>query len=153
MLIGFTNHVKYIYIFLGKSIFIYYLLMQQGDEMKITKNNIKLAAIGLTTGIVNGLFGSGGGTIIVPALIFIIGLEEHKAHATAISIILPLTLVSTIIYFRRGILRLDIALPVILGGVIGGFVGAKILNRIPNNILRKIFGIFMIIAAIKLVMK
>ncbi|EOD00695.1 Protein of unknown function DUF81 [Caldisalinibacter kiritimatiensis] len=121
--------------------------------MKITKNNIKLAAIGLTTGIVNGLFGSGGGTIIVPALIFIIGLEEHKAHATAISIILPLTLVSTIIYFRRGILRLDIALPVILGGVIGGFVGAKILNRIPNNILRKIFGIFMIIAAIKLVMK
>lgn len=121
--------------------------------MNFIRKNIKTILIGSVTGVVNGLFGSGGGTIIVPALVFLIGLEEHKAHATAILIILPLSIVSTIVYFTHGIIRFDIAIIVTLGGIIGGFIGARLLNKIPNNILRKIFGIFMIIAAIKLVMK
>ncbi|GAE90549.1 hypothetical protein JCM21531_4172 [Acetivibrio straminisolvens JCM 21531] len=59
---------------------------------------IKFAIIGLVTGIANGLFGSGGGTIAVPAMVLLLKEEEHVAHATAISIILPLTLVSAFIY-------------------------------------------------------
>lgn len=54
---------------------------------------LKLIGIGFLTGIINGLFGSGGGTIIVPALVFLIGMEDFKAHATAISIILPLSII------------------------------------------------------------
>lgn len=119
--------------------------------MKILRKNIKLIIIGLFTGIINGLFGSGGGTIIVPSLIFIIGLEDHKSHATAISIILPLSIVSTIIYASHGVLKLSIALWVAIGGVIGGFIGAKLLNKVPSNILRKVFGVFMIAAAIRMV--
>ena len=67
----------------------------------MTKKYFKPIVIGLITGVVNGLFGSGGGTIVVPSLIFIIGLEEHVSHATAISIILPLSIISTIIYFNK----------------------------------------------------
>jgi len=121
--------------------------------MEKSKNYIKIIIIGLITGIINGLFGSGGGTFLVPAMVFLLNVEEHNAHATAISIILPLTLVSTFIYFNHGMLKLGVALSVTLGGVIGGFIGAKLLNKVPSRILRKIFGIFMIIAAIRMVIK
>lgn len=120
--------------------------------MDIKKNKAKLLLIGLIIGLVNGLFGSGGGTIAVPALVFILGLTQHKAHATAISIIFPLSLISSFLYFRHGVLNLEIALTVALGGVIGSYFGAKNLKKVPSNILRKVFGIFMIIAAIRMVM-
>lgn len=115
--------------------------------------NLKLLLIGFITGIINGLFGSGGGTIIVPSLAIIIGLEEKKAHATAISIILPITLLSSFIYISNGSINLKELLYVTSGSVIGGFVGAKLLNKMSNRLLRKIFGIFMIIASYRLVIK
>ena len=117
------------------------------------RNNPTILIIGFITGVVNGLFGSGGGTIVVPAMIFIIGLDDHKAHATAISIILPLTIISTFIYFKHGILDLEPALLVTIGGVVGSFLGSKLLNKIPGHVLRKIFGIFMLAAAIRMVLK
>ena len=117
----------------------------------VSIDKLKVLFIGLLTGIVNGLFGSGGGTIVVPALVFILGLEDHKSHATAISIILPLTIVSTLIYFKNGIIDFKISLIIASGGIIGGYIGAKLLNKIPKNILRKIFGLFMIIAGIRMV--
>ena len=65
------------------------------------------ALIGLVTGAANGLFGSGGGTIAVPAMVLLLGVEEHRAHATAISIILPLTLLSTFFYVSRQLYGLE----------------------------------------------
>lgn len=121
--------------------------------MNFLKKNFKIIMIGLISGIVNGLFGSGGGTIIVPSLCFLVGLEEHKSHATAISIILPLSLLSTYIYFRHSVINLNVSFYVAIGSIIGGFIGAKVLNKVPNKYLRKSFGIVMIIAAIRLVIK
>ena len=114
---------------------------------------IKLIGIGLIAGIVNGLFGSGGGTLVVPALVFLIGVKDYKAHATAISIILPLSIISTFIYFKNSIIRFDIALIITLGGVLGSFIGAKILKKVPTPILRKIFGIVIIITALRMIIK
>lgn len=113
--------------------------------------NIKFILLGLITGLINGIFGSGGGTILVPGMFFLLKISEHKAHATAISVILPLSIISTVIYLNHGLIVWDIALKIILGGVIGGFIGARLLNKVPGNILRKIFAIFMIIAAIRMV--
>lgn len=112
---------------------------------------IKVYILGILTGLTNGLFGSGGGTLLVPGMIFLLGVEEHKAHATTISIILPLAIVSTYIYYRSGIMSFNITLKVAMGGVLGGYVGAKLLSKIPSNILRKIFAIFMMIAAFRMV--
>jgi uncharacterized membrane protein YfcA len=103
--------------------------------------------IGFVCGLVNGIFGSGGGTILVPCLVFLMGIEDHKAHATAISIILPLSLISSFIYFRYDVTDLNLAYKVAIGSVIGALVGSCLLNRVPVNALRKTFGIFMIIAA------
>ncbi|SHK05924.1 sulfite exporter TauE/SafE family protein [Paramaledivibacter caminithermalis] len=115
------------------------------------KNMLKVVFLGLLTGLTNGLFGSGGGTLLIPSMIFLLNMEDHKAHATAISIILPLTIVSTYIYFKSGIVSYNITFRVVLGGVLGGYLGAKLLNRVPNFLLRKIFAIFMMIAAFRMV--
>ncbi|MDR7857158.1 sulfite exporter TauE/SafE family protein [Tissierella sp.] len=117
------------------------------------KNKLKLLTIGLITGLINGLFGSGGGTIVVPALVFILGVNDYKAHATAISIILPLSIISTIIYFTKDSIPFKVVIPVILGGVIGSYIGAKILNKIPIHILRKIFGSVIVYTAIRMIWK
>lgn len=119
--------------------------------MDVKKSKTKLLLIGFIIGLVNGLFGSGGGTIAVPALVFILGLEQHKAHATAISIIFPLSLISSFLYFRHGVLILKVAGIVALGGIAGSYIGAKNLKKVPSNVLRKIFGVFMIIAAIRMI--
>lgn len=117
------------------------------------KNKIKLLAIGLVAGLVNGLFGSGGGTIVVPCLVFLVGLNDYKAHATAISVILPLSIISTIIYFVNGKIPIKTSLLIISGGLAGSFIGAKTLNRIPINILRKIFSSVIIYSAIRMIWK
>ena len=115
------------------------------------KNVLKTALIGFAAGIVNGIFGSGGGTILVPCLVFLMDIEDHKAHATAISIILPISLISSFIYFRYDVTDLSLTLKVAAGSVLGALFGSFVLDRVPINTLRKIFGIFMILAAIRMV--
>lgn len=111
---------------------------------------IKCTAIGLVTGMANGLFGSGGGTVAVPAMVHFMDMEEDRAHATAISIILPLTLVSAFFYVRGSYIDWWLTLKVAAGGVAGGYIGARLLPHVPSHILRKIFGLFMILAGIRM---
>lgn len=110
----------------------------------------KYLLIGLVTGMANGLFGSGGGTIAVPAMVLVLGVEEHKAHATAIAIILPLTLMSAFFYISHHYVDWTITYKTMLGGVAGGYLGARLLNICPSRILRKVFGVFMIAAAVRM---
>lgn len=116
------------------------------------KANWKKVLLGLVTGFANGLFGSGGGTIVVPGMERFLGMEEHKAHATAISIILPLSVLSLGIYLWKTDVVWDVALWASGGGFVGGVVGAKLLNRLSGIWLHRIFGGFMLIAAVRLVM-
>ena len=113
---------------------------------------IKYAAIGLIAGAINGFFGSGGGTIVVPALVFLMGMEDHRAHATAIAVILPLTVVSSFFYIRENFLDVRLTAVVAMGGIVGGYLGARLLEHVPENVLRKVFGIFMIIAAVRMML-
>lgn len=106
---------------------------------------------GLVTGLCNGLFGAGGGMVAVPAMIHILDMDEHEAHATALAVIFPLSIISTIIYFKSRLVAWDITWKVALGSTTGGFIGAKLLKKIPANILRKIFAIFMIVAAVRMI--
>ena len=117
----------------------------------INKFYLKCAIIGVLTGILNGLFGSGGGSIVVPAMVYYLGIEDHKAHATAIAIILPLTIISSLFYIYNSYVDWTLVYKTALGGIFGGFIGAKVLRAMPDNILRKIFGSFMIFASIRMV--
>lgn len=112
---------------------------------------IKISAIGFVSGIINGLFGGGGGTILVLALTLILGISQHKAQATAISVILPLSLISSYIYHKNGFTAINVTLQIAVGGIIGSYIGSNILNKISADYLRKIFSFFMIVAAIRMI--
>lgn len=108
------------------------------------------AAVG--TGIVNGLFGAGGGMIAVVVLERLIQLETQKAHATALIIMLPLSIVSVAVYFLRGAMALDNLLYVALGMLPGSFLGAKLLGKLKSVWVDRIFCILMLAAGVRLIL-
>lgn len=114
----------------------------------------KQLLIGMVTGFANGLFGSGGGTIVVPAMERFLKVEEHKAHATAIAVILPLSLLSLAIYlWKTGLGQVwQIALWASAGGFVGGIVGARLLSKVSGLWLHRIFGAFMLAAAVRIIL-
>ena len=120
-------------------------------EKKHFNFNIKNSLIGIFTGFVNGIFGSGGGTLLVPILNNIVDVEEHKSHATALAIIIFLTSASSVIYISKGTYAFSLTLKVAIGSVIGGIIGAKLLSKVTGKFLRISFGAIMIIASIRMV--
>lgn len=120
---------------------------------KKNKNIFLYIVGGAFAGFFNGLFGSGGGSLIVPFMTEILKIPAKKAHANAILIIFFFTIVSLFFYAKNSMIDIKTALYVSGGGIAGGFLGGKFLSKISENILRKIFGVFMIIAAFKMVMK
>ena len=114
--------------------------------------DIRKIAIGVVTGVLNGLFGSGGGTVAVPAMEKFLGIEDKKAHATAIALILPLSVVSLLVYGRSVSVDFKTIVSVSLGGIAGGYLGAVFLNKISGRWLHIIFGGFMITAALRMIL-
>ena len=115
------------------------------------KKHWKEIVIGLVTGVLNGLFGAGGGSVVVPAMEKFLGMEEKTAHATAIPIILCMSPVSAFFYIRNGNFNFWIWILVSLGGVVGGLVGAKFLKKIPKRWLKVGFGGVILVTATKMI--
>ncbi|MEG1535352.1 MAG: sulfite exporter TauE/SafE family protein [Clostridia bacterium] len=105
----------------------------------------------LFVGCANGFFGGGGGMLVVPQLTYLAGMPANKAHATAVATILPLSLVSAIIYIVNGSFVWQSGLIVGGGVLVGGIVGALLLKKISNNFLQLIFNALMLVAGIKMI--
>ena len=114
------------------------------------KKTYKAWATGLLTGSVNGLFGGGGGMVVVPLLKNMLGYEEKRAHATAILIIAPICAVSAIIYIVNGYFSAQIVIPAAIGSVLGGLLGALLLNKLPEFIVNLLFIAVMLIAGVRM---
>ena len=114
------------------------------------RTEVKSIVCGAATGAANGLFGGGGGMIAVP-LLRAQRLEEKRAHATAIAVILPVSLLSFLLYAFRGFFDFSVALPVALGGFAGGFAGAKLLCVLPEKAVFYVFTGLQLIAGLWLV--
>lgn len=106
----------------------------------------------LCAGILNGMLGAGGGMLIVPILKKY-GIETRKTHATSICIILPMCILSSTIYILNGKVTLNDALPYIPYGVVGAIVGAIILSKINQRLLNNVFALFIMWAAIQLLIR
>jgi len=116
------------------------------------KENAKNLGLGVIIGAVNGLFGAGGGMIAVPILKRG-GLSQNEAHENAVAVILPITVISAVIYCLKGYVKMTDALPFIPLGLVGSFIGSKIIRKISPKILKGIFSAFMIYAGIRLIVK
>ena len=120
--------------------------------MKIEKKNIITALCGLGVGVINGLLGAGGGMIAVPML-KAAKLEQKQAHANAVALIVPISVISAITYISKGTVTVNDALPYILPGMAGAALGTLVLSKISTPLLRKIFALFMIWAGVRLLIK
>lgn len=105
---------------------------------------------GLAVGFANGFFGAGGGMLAVPVLTFIMGLEEKKAHATALLIILPLSIISSLIYGKSVSIG-DNFLEILLGVLIGGILGALLLKKLNTASLVVSFYFLMAFAGFQMI--
>ncbi len=104
--------------------------------------------LGLAAGTLSGMFGIGGGTILIPGLVFLAGLTQHEAQGTTLAImLLPIGLLAVLKYYHSGHVRFDIAAFICVGFLIGGLLGANVAVGLPNLILRKAFGVFLIVIA------
>ena len=113
------------------------------------KETWKYAISGAAAGAANGLFGAGGGMILVPLLTRWARLEDKKAFATSISIIAPLCIVSIVVYCLRGSMDLAAAVPYLIGGFFGGLLGGKLFRKIPAKFLHKALGLIIIYGGIR----
>jgi hypothetical protein len=119
---------------------------------KKAKKNFLLFLCGAVIGLVNGFFGGGGGVICVPILEKFCLLDGKCAHASAIAVILPISIVSASIYFFNGFIETLPLLFVGLGFVVGGIIGSFVLKILPSKIIKIIFAIIMFVGGIKLIL-
>ncbi len=115
--------------------------------MEITGKKMKQILCGVGVGAANGIFGGGGGMLAVPMLKGA-GLEEKKAHATAILLILPVSLLSFILYAVKGLYDFSVLLPTAIGVTAGGLLGAKLLGRLPVKAIGLIFAALQLVAGV-----
>ena len=111
------------------------------------------AVIGLVAGVATKLFGIGGGTVFVPSLVVLLGIDIVTAVATSLFVMVPIALISSITSWTAGTLHWALALPLILGIIIGAQLGPRIGKRIPKKRIRQIFGVVMLYAAINMIYK
>ena len=119
--------------------------------MKV-KENFKIAIIGTAIGLVNGILGAGGGMLAVPFLKKI-GFRQKESHTNAIAIILPITIVSAAIYLFKDFVTIKESLIYIPTGLLGAVLGTYILKKISPKWLKRIFGIVMVYAGVRLLLK
>lgn len=114
---------------------------------------IILVIIGFLAGIVGGSLGLGGGIIIVPALVFILGLTQHQAQGTSLAVLLfPIGFLGVINYTKKGYVNFKFAFILMIAFVLGSYLGSLVSVHLPEKALRKVFGIFLLLISIKMIL-
>jgi len=111
-----------------------------------------LILIGVLSGFLSGMMGVGGGVIMVPLLVFLLGFTQHEAQGTSLAVLaVPVTFLAAYNYHMEEGLNWKYALIIAISFVIGGYLGSKLAVNIGDLLLKRIFGVIMLIASIKLI--
>ncbi|HEY6629695.1 MAG TPA: sulfite exporter TauE/SafE family protein [Acidimicrobiia bacterium] len=110
----------------------------------------KLALIGLTAGLLSGGFGIGGGIVMVPLLVAV-GLDRHRATATSLAAIVPIAIAGAITFSVSGEMNLELGIFIGVGGVVGSILGASLMNRMSARSLTVVFGVILLLAAVRMI--
>lgn len=112
---------------------------------------IILILVGIASGMLGGMVGVGGGIIIVPALVFFLGFSQKMAQGTSLGILLlPVGILGVMQYYKQGYIDIKVVLLISLGFLIGNLFGSKIALSLPQETVKKIFAVVMILAAVKM---
>jgi uncharacterized membrane protein YfcA len=112
---------------------------------------LMLLLIGLVAGILGGLLGLGGGIIMIPAMVLLLGFSQHQAIGTSLAVMLPpIGMFAAYNYYKAGDVNLLYALIIAVAFMAGSWVSSKFALSIPENILKKIFSILLVLVAVKM---
>jgi uncharacterized membrane protein YfcA len=109
-----------------------------------------LLAIGLAAGFLAGLLGVGGGILLVPAMVLLLGFDQHVAQGTSLVVIVPAAMIGTWTHYRRGTIRPRDALLVAAGGVIGAVIGSLSALSLDDELLRRLFAVVLVVVAVRM---
>lgn len=109
--------------------------------------------IGLGAGTLAATLGVGGGIVYVPALVALFSFDQHIAQGTSLTVIVPTTIVAAVVHFRAGRVDLRLAAALGAGGIAGGIVGAQAALAIDGLVLRRLFAVFLVLMAIRMLRK
>lgn len=113
---------------------------------------ITLIMVGILSGVLAGIFGVGGAIIVIPALVFILGFSQHDAQGTSLAFMLPpVGILATWNYWKEGHVNWKIALILSLTFVVGSYLGSHFSVNMSDKLLRRLFGVLMILVAIKMI--
>ena len=118
---------------------------------KNKKEILKIGIVGILTGLLSGLFASGGGLLLVPAFVYIFKTTEKEARAMSVFCILPMVLASLFFYNKAQYIDWKLGILCGIGGIIGGTVGATLMKKVKDKYLILIFVAFLIYAAISII--
>ena len=111
---------------------------------------VLLMIVGLLAGMLSGLVGLGGGVIIVPALVYILGFSQHQATGTSLGILLlPAGIFAVMNFYKKGYIDVKVVLLIFVGFLVGGCLGSRISLSLPEGMLKKIFAVALILIATK----
>ena len=114
--------------------------------------NIVYVILGIVAGIFGGMFGIGGGTILIPALVYLFGLTQHQAQGTTLAVLVPpIGLLAALRYWQAGNVKLSIAAFICLGFFLGGYLGAHWIQNVSDPMLKKMFGIYLLLIALNMI--
>ena len=114
---------------------------------------VLVVLIGLVAGVASGLFGVGGAIVIVPALVLVLKTTQHAANGTALAaMLLPVGFLGVIEYYRRGEVNIPHAILIALGLFVGVLIGAKVAGGMSDLLLRRVFGGFLLLVSVRLLL-
>lgn len=109
--------------------------------------------LGVLAGVASGFLGIGGASVLVPIFVYLFHMSQHQAQGTTLALMLPpIGILAAYQYYIHGNIKISIAVFVCIGFVFGAFFGADFAHKIPDIVLRKVFGIFLMIIALKMVL-
>jgi uncharacterized membrane protein YfcA len=117
-------------------------------DTSLNRATVVLVAAGAGAGFLSGLFGVGGGLVIVPALVLLVGMAQHRAHATSLAAIIPIAIVGASIFGRADNVDLVAAGLLVVGSVGGVQVGTRLMDRLSGDRLALVFGGFVLVVAV-----
>jgi len=107
--------------------------------------------LGLAAGVLSGLVGIGGGIIVVPALVYFFDMDQKTAQGTSLAVLLPPTgLLAFLQYYRAGHVDVKIGAAIVVGLLLGGWFGGDVAQQFPQETLRKVFALVLVITAVKM---
>lgn len=121
--------------------------------MNIAIYVVSFLFLGLLAGVLSGLLGIGGGILIVPALVFIVGMSQHRAQGTTLALMVPpIGLLAAWTYWKQGYVDVKVAALICLGFFFGGLIGARLAGSVDAMLLKKLFGLALLITAFKMIL-